>query len=203
MTNEPSPGRRGWAVLLALALPAVIVEFILFFLALLYSERSCSDVLNWSVMVAALAVVPVAYLFIDRRETRGSIPAVIARTVLITIICLMPVAVAAPGLENAPLESKRRETKRRIEEIAKQVEAFAESRGTYPVARNISDLSRAVGKPLPGRDAWCQPLLFESDGKHYSIVSHGKDARPGGGDAYHRYDEDLVFRDGIFEPLKY
>ena len=167
---------------MTLVVPAIVIEYALFVVALGHSARSCSEAGNRAVMTAALAIAPLLYFLIDHRATRERLWPVIARTAAITIVALLPVAIAYPGLQGAPAESKRRETMRRIERIAKQLEAYAENHNAYPVAQNVAELQRVLGGDLPATDAWCDPLVVASNAKHYSIAGHG-----------------IVYRDGSFD----
>lgn len=199
MASARSQASSGWAVLVTLVVPAIVIEYVLFVVALGQWSRSCSDAENRAVMAVALGIVPLLYFLIDRRATRERLWRVIARTLAITVVSLLPVAVAYPGLENAPSESKRRDTMKRMEQIAKRLEDYASDHARYPDASSVS----AIGSDLPQMDAWCRPFVVASSATHYSIVSYGRDGRPGGGDAYHRYDEDLVYADGAFRRLRF
>jgi hypothetical protein len=189
-------------VMLWLIAPAVILEMLLYFLALGFETHSCSESAAKLVTVGCLAVPPVSYLLIDSRVTRGRLGAVM-RTFVVTVISLLPIAIFAPGMYRAPQESKRKTTMQRMQQIANELEAFDTAHNRHPAAHNIAGLRNALRKDIPADDSWCRAFLIESSERHYAIVSYGRDGRPGGGDFYHRYDEDLVFRDGSFQPLKY
>lgn len=182
MGSARSQASSGWAVLVTLVVPAIVIEYVLFVLALGYRSRSCSEAGSRVVMTLGLAIVPLLYFLIDRRATRERLWRVMARTAAIALVALLPVAVAYPGLEGAPAESKRRETMRRIEHIAKRLESYAENHNAYPVAHDVAELQRVLGGDLPATDAWCDPLAIASDVKHYSIAGHG-----------------IVYRDGSFD----
>ena len=173
MAGSGSSRHRPWPQLSALLVAAVIAECVLFLLALEFQVRSCSQSADRLLLVIALAIPPLAYLLFDRS---------IVRTLIVAFVCLLPIGILGPGLVNAPNESKRKETMARMQQIGNALDAYAVDNNAYPAAHNVAGLSRALRKPLPSTDAWCEPFSIESGEKHDSIAGHG-----------------FVYRDGYFD----
>ena len=121
------------------------------------------------------------------------------------VVALMSVAGCGRAGENAAHEvlhaidqGKIAGTKGNMETLARGIEASALDRGGYPPGSSI-DQATSVLVPtyMPGAvttDAWGNTLLYQSDGRSFTLTSPGADGRAGSAD-------DVVMTDGQFTQL--
>lgn len=196
--------RKGCLIFVVLALPFVIIEYVLWLFA--WGHVDCwSDGMVRARTVAALIAPPLLYLVIDRRLTRGRPGPVIARTVLMALLALLWIGIVYPGISNAPQRSRQKETMRRMRQIATILEAYQIDKVAYPVTTDIHQLHKIVGRvygTFEDQDAWCTPFVLESRPKTYTIISLAKDRKRNAAKPIVRettnFDDDIIFSDGMF-----
>ena len=189
--------RRGWGFFFVALIPAILLSWALYIgIGVAAFSRMCLEPYPFAIGVlkAIPFLLPAAlYFLIDRA---------VLRTFLVLVVVAIPLAIAIPGLENAPQRSKQKETVRRMRAIMTVLEANAVRTNRYPDANNINDLQRQLGQPLPQTDAWCHPFLVTSNKTGYQIVSLGMDRKPDGQPYVYgrpfRLEDDIVAKDGTF-----
>lgn len=125
--------------------------------------------------------------------------------IAVMIIAFIPPAIALPGLEGSLDVSRRKQTTVDIQKMGDAIEAYKVDHADYPVARDVDTLAaklRGYGDPIPRRDGWGNPFLVNVQAKTYEVRSCGACGavdRPGETHLYlNEYENDLVFRDGLF-----
>jgi general secretion pathway protein G len=121
-------------------------------------------------------------------------------------------AIAIPNMLNAINRARQKRTMADIRTIGTVMEAFAVDNMAYPETDGwvaCSELAGVVSPTyiaqLPAADGWEGPFSCLSDGRHYVIVSAGRDrvlASDYGGELETTtttdFDADIVYRDGAF-----
>jgi general secretion pathway protein G len=102
-------------------------------------------------------------------------------------------ALAAPRLIGQGEEAKYARADSEVRALNNAVQLFKADNGRYPTSGE--GLAVLVGPPpidlprynpdgymrdLPSRDPWGSPYTYESDGRHFVVVSYGADGSPGG-----------------------
>ena len=138
----------------------------------------------------------------------------IAWIVAVAVGCLsIPIlailaAIAIPNFLNAVERGKQKRTMADIRTVAAALDSRAAAEKEYPTAAEWTDASVVASlleptyvRDLPERDAWARPIQYLSDGRSYTLRSLGKDGRadePPPGGATRRFDNDILFQDGLF-----
>lgn len=96
--------------------------------------------------------------------------------------------------------SKVSTAKIQMKEISKSLEAYNLSCNSYPTTdEGLKALTASPGESCPNwgpepymkkepKDPWGRPYIYESDGGTFTIISTGKDRKPGG----EKYDKDIT-----------
>jgi len=125
--------------------------------------------------------------------------------IVVSIIGIIAV-LAIPNLIAAIQRSRQGRTMADIRMISEGVEAYQNDHSAYPVVSNgtvavlDSHLETYVRKFNP-LDGWGEPIFYDSDGSHYTVISFGWGGSstlpyaPGPTDTF---DADIVFADGNF-----
>jgi type II secretory pathway pseudopilin PulG len=108
---------------------------------------------------------------------------------------------------------RQKATMAALRDVATSVETYAVDNKVYPgptegdvdVETLRAKLQPSYTKDLTAKDAWSHPLRYWSDGKHYVIVSNGRDGKADqpydkvtAQTKISRFDGDIIFRDGMF-----
>lgn len=129
--------------------------------------------------------------------------------IVIAIIGIITV-VAVPQLTNALDRGRARGTMMNIRNLAAAVQNYSVDHVRYPQIGSLSALEEAsqLGSYLDGEylskvpeaDAWGGPLMYGSDGEHFTLRSYGKDGKLSTtiGGQTKNMNEDIVFVDGQF-----
>jgi general secretion pathway protein G len=115
-------------------------------------------------------------------------------------------AIAIPNLLSAIQRSRQSRTVADIRMISEGVEAYQNDHSFYPLVSNgtvaelAADLEIYIRK-FNDLDGWGEPIFFDSDGSHYTVISFGWDGHstlPYVNGPTNNYDADIVFTDGNF-----
>ena len=115
-------------------------------------------------------------------------------------------AIAIPNLLTAIQRARQSRTMADIRMISEGVEAYQNDHSAYPVSSNGtvaalgSHLEIYVGK-FNDLDGWGEPVLYDSDGSHYTVISFGwggSSTLPYVAGPTTTFDADIVFADGNF-----
>ena len=126
--------------------------------------------------------------------------------IVVTIIGLIA-AMAIPNLISAVDKARQRKTMGDLRQIGNAVEMYAVDNDTYPKVASYSALQPLIQpgyvKTVSGTDGWNHGWVFSgdtTDGADYTLVSLGKDGKPGviTGGATANFDCDIVFANGQF-----
>lgn len=114
--------------------------------------------------------------------------------------------IAIPNLLTAIQRSRQSRTTADIRMISEGIEAYQNDYSAYPVIDNgtveqLSDDLEPYIRKFNYDDGWGQPIFYDSDGAHYTVISFGWDGSstlpytPGPTSSF---DADIVFMDGNF-----
>jgi general secretion pathway protein G len=137
-----------------------------------------------------------------RRQSGFSIIELLIVVAVIGII----VAIAIPNLISAINRSRQSRTVADIRMISEGIEAYQNDHSFYPVVENgtvqvLDDDLEVYIRKYNELDGWGEPIFYESDGMHYTVISFGWDGHstlpyvPG---PTASFDADIVFADGSF-----
>jgi general secretion pathway protein G len=115
-------------------------------------------------------------------------------------------AVAIPNLIGAIQRSRQSRTMADIRMISEGVEAYQTDHSFYPLVGNgvVADLDdhlRIYIRKYNQLDGWSEPMFFDSDGSHYTMISFGMGGTstlPYAAGPTDTFDADIVFEDGDF-----
>ena len=142
-----------------------------------------------------------------RKGTTGNQTGFTIIELLIVVAIIGIIAVLAnPNLIAAIQRSRQSRTVADIRMISEGVEAYQNDHSFYPVVDNgtVSVLGSNLEiyiRKFNDLDGWGEPIFYESDGAHYTVISFGWNGSsnlpyvPGPTDAF---DADIVFSDGNF-----
>lgn len=127
---------------------------------------------------------------------------------LLIVVAVMGVlvAIAVPNLLAAIQRSRQSRTMADIRMIGEGVEAYQNEHMAYPVVSNgtVADLGADLElyiRKFNDLDGWGEPVFFDSDGSHYTVISFGwggSSTLPYVAGPTGTFDADIVFTDGNF-----
>jgi general secretion pathway protein G len=125
--------------------------------------------------------------------------------IVVAVIGIL-VAIAIPNLIGAIQRSRQSRTVADIRMISEGIEAYQNDHSFYPVVDNgtVADLADDLEiyiRRFNHADGWNQPIFYESDGSHYTVISFGWDGHstlPYVTGPTSSFDADIVFNDGTF-----
>lgn len=123
--------------------------------------------------------------------------------IVIAIIGILA-GIAIPGLLNALDKTKQVSSASLLRGIGEAAEIYNSDNGYYPLAANLVDALvhlKPISDSLRSYDDWKNPLLYETNGSHYSVTCLGKDGIPGIGvtpATRYNFTLDIIFSDGTF-----
>jgi general secretion pathway protein G len=130
---------------------------------------------------------------------------IIELLIVVAIIGIITV-LAMPNLIAAIQRSRQSRSVADIRMISEGVEAYQTDHSFYPVVDNgtvtalSGDLEIYIRK-FNELDGWGEPIFYESDGLHYTVISFGGNKAtnlPYLNGPTHTFDADIVFADGNF-----
>ena len=94
-------------------------------------------------------------------------------------------AITIPNLLQAIDRGRQKRTMRTLSDVAVAVDAYGEENGRFPIVgegwQPVAKLAPALEgvylDKLATEDAWGHPLMYWSDGKHYRVISTGRDGK--------------------------
>jgi len=130
---------------------------------------------------------------------------IIELLIVVAIIGIIAV-LAIPNLIAAIQRSRQSRTVADIRMFSEGVEAYQNDHSFYPVVDNgtVSALSADLTiyiRKFNELDGWGEPIFYESDGKHYTVISfgwNGSSNLPYVDGPTNTLDADIVFADGNF-----
>jgi general secretion pathway protein G len=125
--------------------------------------------------------------------------------IVVAILAIM-VAIAIPNLLNAIERSRQSRTVADIRLISEGVELYQNDNSYYPVINEgtASELTAHLElyiRSFNPADGWGEPVVYDSDGSHYTIISHGGNKAPDPPYFFgttSTFDADIVFAGGSF-----
>jgi type II secretory pathway pseudopilin PulG len=117
-----------------------------------------------------------------------SVSATVMLVAGLTLVTLIVLAIAIPGMMSSPSLSARKRTMADIRSIATAVEAYQVDYDQYPPAKTFDELSRMISptyiRQVPAEDAWghkwwysCWSTKGAATCDSYGIASAGKDGK--------------------------
>ena len=141
-----------------------------------------------------------------RNRLKGDAGFTLIELLIVVAVIGIIVAIAVPNLINSIQRSRQSRTTADIRMISEGIEAYQNDYSFYPVVENgtVADLYDELAiyiRNYNELDGWRQPVLYDSDGSHYTVISFGWDGHstlpyvPG---PTNTFDADIVFVDGSF-----
>ncbi|MGD8439598.1 MAG: type II secretion system protein [Holophagae bacterium] len=130
---------------------------------------------------------------------------IIELLIVVAVIGIL-VAVAIPDLIGAIQRSRQSRTVADIRMISEGIEAYQNDHSFYPLVDSgtVADLGEDLTiyiRRFNHVDGWREPIYYESDGHHYTVISFGADGSstlPYTDGPTNRFEADIVFTDGSF-----
>ena len=141
----------------------------------------------------------------DQRPLRQRGFTIIELLIVVALIGII-VAMAIPNLIGAVQRSRQSRTMADIRMISEGVEAYQNDHSFYPVVDDgtVSALAGNLEiyvRKFNNLDGWGQPISYDSDGTHYTVISFGWNGTsnlPYVDGPTTTFDADIVFSDGNF-----
>jgi general secretion pathway protein G len=130
---------------------------------------------------------------------------IIELLIVVAILAIM-VAIAIPNLLTAIQRSRQSRTVADIRLISEGVELYQNDNSYYPVisegtASQLTEHLKLYIRSFNPSDGWGEPVIYDSDGSHYTIISNGGNRIPDPPYLFgptSAFDADIVFAGGSF-----
>lgn len=142
----------------------------------------------------------------DDRATKGCRGYTLIELLVVVVIIGLLAAIGIPNLLNALDRSRQKRTMADMRAICEAIEMYQHDQSHFPrysdvTAENLTSALRLYVQRYNHKDGWNRPFWYDSDGEHYTVMSHGSDGvadpvlEPGPSE---RFSDDIVFSDGAF-----
>jgi len=143
----------------------------------------------------------------SERRARSEVGFSLIELLIVVAVIGIIAAIAIPNLLAAIQRSRQSRTMADIRMISEGVEAYQNDHTIYPVIDNgtVADLGSHLEiyiRKFNDLDGWGEPIYYDSDGTHYTVISFGWDGNSTLPYVYgptDTFDADIIFSDGNFQ----